>query len=70
MVGRDLWKPYYGADYERGNPELFVKCAEWLEERIPSGEIYYGYDVNDENVTRFDKAARNSLLQCSRQRRR
>jgi hypothetical protein len=65
----NLWKPYYAAGYERGNPELFVKCAEWLEERIPSAEIYYGHDVNDENVSRFDNAARTSLLDSYRQRR-
>lgn len=62
----NLWKSYYGPGYERGTPELFVECAEWLEQRLPGSEIYYGHDVNAENVSRFDNRARNKLLELYR----
>ena len=58
----NLWKAYYGPGYERGNPELFVSCAEWLEQRLTGARLYYGHDVGDENVSLFDRAARESLL--------
>jgi hypothetical protein len=62
----NLWKSYYGPGYQRGNPELFVKCAEWLEERLRGSEIYYGHDVGHENVSLFDHAAREELLDLYR----
>jgi hypothetical protein len=64
----NLWKSYYGAGYERGDPELFIRSAEWLEQHLPGSEIYYGHDVNDQNISRFDSAARNALLENYRQR--
>jgi hypothetical protein len=64
----NLWKSYYGPGYERGNPELFVKVAEWLEQRLPGSEIYYGHDVGDENVSLFDRSARMKLLEHYEQR--
>jgi hypothetical protein len=62
----NLWRSYFGPGYRRGNAELFVKVAEWLEQRLPGAEIYYGHDVNDENVSRFDEAARRELLDLYR----
>lgn len=62
----NLWKSYYGPGYERGDPELFVKSAEWLEQRLLGAEIYYGHDVNDENVSLFDNSARDKLLELNR----
>lgn len=58
----NLWKAYYGPGYERGNPELFVSCAEWLEQRFTGAAVYYGNDVDDENVSLFDREARDSIL--------
>ena len=63
----NLWKPYYGPGYERGDPELFVKVADWLEQRLHGSEIYYGHDVSDENVSLFDRSARDKLLEHHRQ---
>lgn len=63
----NLWKSYYGVGYERGNIELFVRCAEWLEQRLPGCEVYYGHDVGDENVALFDKPARDKLMEHYRQ---
>jgi hypothetical protein len=62
----NLWKSYYGVGYERGDPELFVQCAEWAEKRLPGCQIYYGHDVNDENVSLFDKSAREKLMKYYR----
>jgi hypothetical protein len=47
---------------KRGNIELFIKCAEWLERRLPGCLVYYGHDVDDENLRLFDKPARDELL--------
>jgi len=58
----NLWRSYVGPGYERGDPELFVKIAEWLEARLPGSEIYYGHDVDDQNVSLFDRPARKALL--------
>ena len=58
----NLWNAYYGIGYERGDIELFIKCAEWLEHRFPGCQVYYGHDVDDENLRLFDKAARDELL--------
>ena len=62
----NLWKSYYGPGYERGDPELFVKVADWLEQRLQGSEIYYGHDVSDENVSLFDRSARDKLLEHSK----
>ena len=58
----NLWRSYFGPGYKRGNAELFVKVGEWLEDRFPGAKVYYGHDVDDQNVTQFDLAARNELL--------
>jgi hypothetical protein len=42
---------------------LYVKSAEWLERNIPKCEVYYGHDVDDENISLFDKKAREELLE-------
>ena len=44
-----------------GETGFFIKCASWLESRIPGCQIYYGHDVNDENVSLFDDSARDRL---------
>ena len=58
----NLWRAYYGPGYERGNPELFVRCAKWIEQLLSGAAVYYGHDVDDENVTLFDSEARETLL--------
>ena len=59
----NLWRSYFGPGYKRGNAELFVKVAEWFEQRLPGAEVYYGHDVGHENVSRFDEPARKELLE-------
>lgn len=58
----NLWKSYYGYGHAGGDLELFIKCAEWFERRLPNCQVYYGHDVSDENISLFDKAARERLL--------
>jgi hypothetical protein len=58
----NLWRSYFGQGYKRGNPELFVQIAEWLEKRLEGTEIFYGHDVDDENVALFDHTTRQQLL--------
>jgi hypothetical protein len=58
----NLWCSYYGCGYERGDIKFLVECAEWLEQRLPSCKVYYGHDVNDENVRLFDSATRAKFI--------
>jgi hypothetical protein len=63
----NLWRAYYGIGYERGDLTLFIRCTEWLEQRLPQSQVYYGHDVDDENITLFDKNARDNLMEHFRQ---
>ncbi len=65
-VNVNLWKSYYRPGYERGDLELFVRCAEWLEQHLENCEVWYGHDVDDENLRVFDKCAREILLDYQR----
>ena len=66
--GRSLWldtnilRAYFGPGYERGDVELLTRCAAWLEGNIPGGEVWYGHDVDDDNLRPFGAAERLSLL--------
>jgi len=57
----NIWKNYFGEGYERGDGEFFIRCAYWLEDRLPGCRVYYGHDTNDENIGLFDEAARERL---------
>ena len=59
-VGVD--EAYYGKGYERGDPELLIRMAEWLERSIPSCEVWYGHDCSDESIESFGPAERDALL--------
>jgi len=54
----NLWRSYYGVGYERGDIELFVRCAEWLEQHLYGCEIFYGHDVDDKSIELFDQVVR------------
>jgi hypothetical protein len=70
---RDCWInvnfnwAYYGPGYERGDLELFVICAEWLETQLPGSEIWYGHDVEDDNLHLFAQATRDKFMAYYRQ---
>lgn len=53
---------YYGEGYERGDPELFVRLAEWLERRVPNCEVWYGHDIADESIEPLGAAERSALI--------
>lgn len=65
-IAVNLWRSYFGPGYVRGNPELFARVAEWFEKRLEGAEIYYGHDVDSENVALFDSKARKKLLELYR----
>ena len=58
----NFWKSFYGLGYERGDFGLFVRCAEWLEENLTDCKVFYGHDVDDENVKLFDLVERGKYL--------
>lgn len=53
---------YYGEGYERGNLPLYIAIAEWLEHKIPGGEVWYGGDSSGVIARPFDKKYRESLF--------
>lgn len=53
---------YYGEGYERGNLPLLIMIAEWLEENIKDGEVWYGGDSSGVEAKKFDKKAREKLF--------
>lgn len=63
----NLHRSYYGLGYERGDIRLFVRCAEWLEQHLRGCEVYYGNDVDDENVHLFDKTTRETFMSYYRE---
>jgi hypothetical protein len=66
--GRSLWintnilRSYFGPGYTRGDVELITRCAAWLESHVPGGEVWYGHDVDDDNLRPFGPAERRALL--------
>ena len=53
---------YYGQGYERGHLPLFAACAEWLEATFPGSEVWYGHDIDFENLQLFGPAERQALM--------
>ena len=59
---------YFGPGYEQGTFPIFVGIAEWLENQLPSCEIWYGSNGrDDEDFVRFDAERRRSLLERYRE---
>lgn len=52
---------YYGKGYERGSYPTLRAIAEWLEFKLPSGEVWYGGDSSGMCATAFTPAARSDL---------
>lgn len=61
-IDLNIWRNYYGIGYERGDIEMFIQIAEWIEANIPDCTIYYGNDFADESIILFDKAERDKLI--------
>ena len=61
-INANLYRAYFGPGYERGNLELITRCAKWLEENIPGGEVWYGHDADDDNLRPFGPSERRALL--------
>lgn len=59
----NFYRAYYEVGYERGDIELYVKCAKWFEENIQNCEVYYGNDVNGNSLVLFNKDYRERLLE-------
>lgn len=59
----NVCKTYYGDGYARGDANWFVQLAEWLESRIPNGEVWYGHDIDDRSIEPFDEPRRAALLE-------
>lgn len=52
---------YYGEGYERGYLANYIAIAKWIEERLPTAQIYYGGDSGDYIEDLFDEKRRNEL---------
>ncbi len=60
-------RSYYGRGYERGDLGIYLRLAEWLENRITGSEIWYGTDEADESIKPFGMAERAELMGYFRQ---
>src|SRR5687768_8881327 len=58
----NLWRAYFSPEYPRGDIETIVRCAEWLEARLPGCRRWYGHDVDDDNPAPFPPQRRQVLL--------
>lgn len=58
-----FWRSFYGIGYERGDIELYVRSAEWIEKNIPGSQVFYGSDAGDDSIVLFDETLREKLLQ-------
>jgi hypothetical protein len=54
--------PYFDKNYRRGNIEFYVRCARWLEGQCDFCEVWYGHDIDDSSICRFDETRRLTLL--------
>lgn len=59
----NLWVAYFSPDYPRGDIETIVRCAEWLEAHFTGCVMWYGHDVDDDNLAPFPAERRRELLQ-------
>lgn len=57
------YRSAYERGYERGDPEFFVRLAEWLEERIPQCEVWYGNEYTDSSIRLFSVKERQDLME-------
>ena len=57
----NLYHAFWSPEYRRGDPEMIVRVAAWLEANVPGGEVWYGHDVSDD-LRPFGPAARAELL--------
>jgi hypothetical protein len=58
----NLWRAYFSPEYPRGDIGTIVRCAEWLEARLPGCRMWYGHDVDDDNIAPFPPERRRTLL--------
>lgn len=61
LIEVNLFGRYYGRHYERGDAPFIISVADWLERRIPGGEIWYGGDNG--RLGPFGEATRALLWQ-------
>ena len=66
-VNANLWKAFYSPEYPRGDIAMIVQCAVWIEANCDRARMWYGHDVDDENLTPFTKERRQELLSHLRQ---
>ena len=53
---------YYGIGYERGDLPFLVVLAQWLERKIPHGELWYGGDSGGFGAYQFTKEYKKELM--------
>jgi hypothetical protein len=61
-IAVNLWRAYFSPEYPRGDITIIVRCAEWLEARLAGCRMWYGHDVDDDNLAPFSPERRRALL--------
>ena len=57
----NLYRAFWSPEYRRGDPEMIVRVAAWLEANVPDAEVWYGHDGSDD-LCLFGQTARAELL--------
>lgn len=58
----NIFGAYYDEHYPRGDIQLYLQIAEWLEKNVSNCEVWYGHDVDDKSFVLFSKSMRKFLL--------
>lgn len=64
-INSNLWNAYFDEEYPRGNIERIVMVADWCDQNIPECEIWYGHDIDDDNLKPFPPTRRQDLVKFS-----
>lgn len=59
----NLLAAFYWPNYPRGDLPTILRVAEWLEQNVPSADVWYGNDCTDESIGPFGAKEREILLQ-------
>lgn len=61
LIECHLYGRYYGVEYERGDLPSILMVAQWLEDKIPGAEVWYGGDSSGVLAEPFGPAERAAL---------
>jgi hypothetical protein len=61
-INVNLWRDFYCEEYPRGDIDMLVRCAQWVEQHLPGARVWYGPDCADDDISPFPAERRAELL--------